>query len=183
MNGILSPSHRSADPPAGCSITFSLPVTMNTQEMAFLRECLDTGEVLVEEIQSDWLRYADRMYNRVARLFSESKERVKNHWFFRDSQRSYGRFRQYHEKVLRPYAAIWDEAMLAAVVWFVRQELGISRIYYHTFEPGNRMKHLTDDLPPKSLYTRLPRRFGFRETGTAPQFIRNTPYLKKSWRQ
>ncbi len=140
---------------------------------------LETGEVLVEEIQTDWLRDANRMYNRVTRLFSESKEQIKNHWLFYSRERSYGDFRQYHEKVLQPYAEIWDEAMLAAVLGFVRQELGIRRVYYHTFESGNRMKGITDTLPPRSLYTKLPRRFGFRETSTAPQFIRNTPYLKK----
>jgi hypothetical protein len=150
-----------------------------TMAWARLDVDLETGEVLVEEIQNDWLRYADGMYKRMTRLFSESKERVRNHWFFKDSGRSYGRFRQYHEEVLQPYAGIWDEAMLAATVQFVRQELGIRKIYYHTFESGNRLKYISEDLPPKSLYTKLPRRFGFQETDTAPQFIRNTRYLKK----
>ena len=140
---------------------------------------LDTGEVLVEEIQTDWLRYASSMYKWVTRVVAVSQERLKNYWFCRSQERSYGSFRQYHEKVLPPYAEVWDEAMLAAVIWFVRQELGIRRVYYHTFESGNRMKHITDELPPRSLYTKLPRRFGFRETDVAPQFICNTPYLKR----
>jgi hypothetical protein len=163
-------------------ITYCHPVNQDkdfTLAWARLDVDLDTGEVLVEEIQNDWLRYADEVYHRVTGLFRESKEQVKNHWFFRETKSSYGRFRQYYENVLQPHAAIWDEAMLAAVIQFVRHELGISRIYYHTFESGNRMKHIRKKRPPKSLYTRLPRRFGFRETGTAPRLIQNTRYLKK----
>jgi hypothetical protein len=102
-----------------------------------------------------------------------------DHWFFRDSGQLYGRFRQYHEKVLQPYAEIWDEAMLAATVQFVRQEPGIRKVYCHTFQSGNRLKHISENRPPESLYTRLPKRFGFRETDAAPQFIGNTRYLKK----
>ena len=61
--------------------------------------------------------------------------------------------------------------MLAATIWFLREEIGISRIYYHTHEYGAQLKRIRWGLPPRSLYTSLPRRFCFERTEEAPEFL------------
>ena len=60
---------------------------------------------------------------------------------------------------------------LAATLWFLRRELGIRRIFYHTFETGNWLKGLRDYKPPRSIYTDLPKQFCFQETYNPPSFI------------
>ena len=65
------------------------------------------------------------------------------------------------------------EAMLAAAIWFLRAGLGIHRVYMHTYEMGWRMKDMWwGGKGPRSIYSRLPRRFCFRETRHAPWFLR-----------
>jgi hypothetical protein len=66
---------------------------------------------------------------------------------------------------------LWDEAMLAAAVWFCRSQLGVRRIYYHTFEGSNLLKRMHGCPPPRSLYTTLPRRFCFERTDQPPQML------------
>ena len=66
---------------------------------------------------------------------------------------------------------MWDEAMLAATLWFLRVELGIRWIFYHTFETGNWLKDMIRSKPPRSLYTDLPKQFCFQETYNPPAFI------------
>jgi hypothetical protein len=65
----------------------------------------------------------------------------------------------------------WAEAMLAATIWFLREELGIKTIFYHTFDSGCRLKGIEDTLPPRSLYTVLPKKFCFEETDRLPGFL------------
>jgi len=117
---------------------------------------LDTGEGLIEEIQSDWVR--QQAYRSAARL----RDPDSRSWY------------DYVDRVLLPCARLWDEAMLSATIWFLCSELGLRRIFYHSFESGSRLKHIAWRKPPRSLYSRLPRRFCFRLTHNGPLFIRNT---------
>ena len=77
---------------------------------------------------------------------------------------------------LAPYARLWDEAMLTAAIRLLRDDLGVRRIYYHTFGGGVRLKRFGKDtwLPPRSLYTTLPRRFCFELTDQAPRFLQHS---------
>jgi hypothetical protein len=99
-----------------------------------------TGEALIEEVQSEW-------------------------W----DEMSFA--------PLDVYARLWDEAMLAASIRFLRDDLGVHRIYYHTFEGGLRLKRFDRYglQPPRSLYTDLPRRFCFEQTDQPPRFLRYGP--------
>jgi hypothetical protein len=76
---------------------------------------------------------------------------------------------------LAAYARLWDEAMLASSIRFLRDDLGVRRIYYHTFDGGLRLKRFDHEgyAPPRSLYTALPRRFCFGLTDQAPRFLRH----------
>ncbi|WP_020559684.1 hypothetical protein [Thiofilum flexile] len=136
------------------------------ETLAWARIDLDfaSDEALIEEIQSDWVRkscepYHDRIYG------SEAM--------------------QAYREALRPYARVWSEAILAAAVRFIRHELGIGKVFYNSFETGNKLKGLEreTDLPPRSLYTELPKKFCFEPTHKAPNFlqpVRFVNYLQRS---
>lgn len=145
-----------------------------------------TGELLVEEIQNDYLREVIAMYKRLQKLAAtkNAKAQLKNHWVFQYGGGNYDSYTKYYES-LKPMFKLWDEAILSAVIWFAKEELGISKIYYHTVESGSVMKRFEEGycLPPKSLYTKLPKRFGFELTEEAPQFLRNEQYLKRIFKK
>ena len=155
----------------------SHPVAQRGHTLAWARldVDLDTGEALIEEIQNDWLRNAKEMM----RLLEQN--RLRYLLYYGDTTPE--QLRLYYQQEVQPHERVWDEAILAAALWFIRKELGISRIYYHTFASGNVMKQLRGSYPPRSLYTKLPRRFGFQQTDEAPQFLRQDKYLKKTFRK
>ncbi len=169
---LLKPKHRDNHP---FRATYH-PVAQNnllTMAWARLDFDLDTGEVLIEEIQSDWIRSVTQ----AKRLMSKEPKRAKKHWLFYHINGSLDNFVEYAETVIKPYAKIWEEAVMSASLKFCKEELGIDTIYYHTYESGNKLKQCE---PPRSLYTTLPKRFGFELSKEAPQFIKDCFYLKKT---
>ncbi len=132
----------------------------------------ETGEFLIEEIQNDWIRNAQRHYKMLCR----EKKRFPNDL---TSFKSLSFIKKYLDEVLLSYSKMWEEAILSAAIWFAIKELGIYDIYFHSYEGGKLLKKCS---PPKSLYTKLPRRFGFRKTSKAPVFIQNCRYLRKTLR-
>ncbi|MBO6522284.1 MAG: hypothetical protein JJ971_00525 [Balneolaceae bacterium] len=152
-----------------------------TMSWARLDISLDTGEVLVEEIQNDWLRETRRMLELIEQ-WEESGRDYSDYWLM--ERTTLKKLRDYYTLFLKPYFKLWDEAMLCLVLQFCKEELGVERVWYHTFESGKHLKGYWEySLPPRSLYTRLPKRFGFIETEEAPGFIRKEPYLKKKLRR
>lgn len=126
---------------------------------------LDAGEALVEEVQSDWVRQAVAVQRVASRLTVDTmRQRF-------GVNADAARMQRYRDALLARHAALWDEAMLSATLFFLREELGIRRIYYHTPASGQWLKGIRDRLPPRSLYTDLPRRFCFRETDAFPGFL------------
>lgn len=126
---------------------------------------LDTGEALIEEIQTDWLRdaYQDGYY--YLDLPRWSRATIREKWRI-------VKFQTYLKSILQPYRKIWQEAVLAATIWFLKEEIGIRRIFYHTWSSGNFLKGLDDTwAPPVSLYTQLPRKFCFTQTQRIPGFL------------
>lgn len=113
----------------------------------------ERGEVLIEEVQSDWVREA---------VLSSAGGADQD-----------GCWQRYLQQWLRPYVKIWSEAMLAATIKFAREELAARRIFYYTFSTGNELKQLKYIRPPRSLYRELPRRFCFRQTHNGPLFLRD----------
>jgi len=140
----------------------------NTLAWVRLDMDFETGEVLIEEIQCDWIRtvkdavkYDDYDYGEY------SKEELET----------------YLNEVLSPYTKVWEEAMLAATIDFIRHELGINRIYYHSFEIGALLKHIKYSKPPRSLYTKLPKQFGFQKTPNGPNFLMREKRVQKLQRK
>jgi hypothetical protein len=141
--------------------------------LAWARLDLDfvTGEVLIEEIQSDLIRDLEYAYKRAVNESSTGPMRI--YWSRERLERN--RVASACHVVLQAQKKIWAEAMLAATLWFVHCELGFNTIYYHSFDTGRVMKKIPGTAPPKSLYTDLPEKFCFEVTRCAPQFIVENP--------
>jgi hypothetical protein len=131
---------------------------------------LDGGEALIEEIQSDWVREVHLLMRTLDTFASDDTRRTYlRKWYGSISLEG---VRRYAANVLPFHARYWSEAMLSAAIWFLNDELGVRRIYYHTFEGGNRLKNLPWYFtPPRSLYTDLPRRFCFETTTEPPRLL------------
>ncbi len=139
---------------------------------------LDSGEALIEEIQSDWVR---RVHHCLQCIRSGTTP-----WYMEWCKCSVEDFTTYAEKVLAPFYKLWSEAMMSAAIRFIYTELGISSIYYHTHETGQKIKQVKGGAPPHSLYTDLPRKFCFQITGEDPAFIENDRFFirkKRSLKQ
>lgn len=132
----------------------------------------DAGEVLVEEVQCDWVREA-RSTQRDAAAWLAADEPVCD-FYLRGTAAGW---LAYFDDVLAQYAAVWSECVLAAAIAFAYERLGLRRVYFHTFEGGNLMKRMRAK-PPRSLYADLPERFCFVETKRAPAALRRDGRVK-----
>lgn len=134
------------------------PVPNHTLAWARIDLSLDSGEALIEEIQTDWIRRGNQelIYyrNRLEDLSLSERRRL-----------------TYLECVLSPHVKMWREAILAAAIWFLYREIGLSKIYYHSYESGCRLKRIDQRRPPRSLYEELPRRFCFETWNGVPRFL------------
>ena len=126
-----------------------------------------TGEVLIEEIQSDLMRDLEAVYRVAKERPADCNGQFYLYGFMFDKAKAL----QYCEQLLATQRKLWSEAMLTAALWFVHRELGINRVYYHTFDTGNALKNIRSRKPPRSLYTDLPEQFCFQQTEEAPAFI------------
>jgi hypothetical protein len=134
---------------------------------------LEEGEALIEEIQSDWVRRAE-LFAWQLRNWIENGNPSDVHPHGEVDATAF-QLLVYFERVLSPHDDVWAEAMLSAALWFVREELRIHRIYYHSYRGGLLFKDLNEECgPPRSLYTTLPRRFCFSETKRAPASLRRS---------
>ena len=142
------------------------PVQCKTNNSSF-RETLawsridldfDTNEALIEEIQSDAVRVMHRRRRFVGRCLCRMCTYRKKYldWF-------------------ENYASAWQETMLMATIDFIRNELGISRIFMHTDRSGWRVKRINKNYrPPRSLYSTLPKKFAFNRVWNGPAFLIHT---------
>jgi len=138
--------------------------------MAWARLDIDTthGEVLIEEIQSDWIRDAEAASEDALRCLLAGGFAAPWSVFRCDALDIF----RYVEHVLGVHRRLWAEATLAASLWFLRERLGIRRISMHTHEGGCRVKRIAGRLrPPRSLYENVPRAFCFERVVGAPRFL------------
>lgn len=136
----------------------------NTLAWARIDFDLERNEALIEEIQSDWVR-------RVRACLSGIRKGI-TPWYLDYCNCKPERFELYIENVFAPFITLWAEAMLSAVIQFIRIELGIGNIYYHTHEAGKKLKKVHGGAPPRLLYSDLPRKFCFQLTDEDPTFIK-----------
>ena len=137
------------------------PVLRRSEEafrltLAWARLDLDfrTDEVLIEELQSDLVRVAE---------------------WRRRQHRDHGAVQAF----LAPYKALWQEAMLAATLAFIWNELGIRSVYYHEHRTGCALKRIDGATPPRSLYEQLPRQFCMQRANQAPKFLLADPFSRR----
>ena len=126
-----------------------------------------TDEVLIEEIQSDLVREVLDMHKRAVEAKQAGITRFYYAWLELDTATCL----EFTEKFLRLFKKTWQEAMLTAALHFAFDELGVSSIYYHSFNTGNQLKNIDTRKPPRSLYTELPKKFCFNKTNRAPSFL------------
>lgn len=159
---------------------FSHPVSkeagMHTLAWARIDLDLEEGEALIEEIQNDWIRLALKS----RQLFSNYRgcETRYKPAYIREVGSDLTSLTSYVDTVLQPHIDIWQEAMLMGALWYIKNEIGIQDIFYHTFDFGCRLKAINGRRPPRSLYTRLPEQFCFQKTERRPSFL-----LKKNTRK
>ena len=115
----------------------------------------DTNEALIEEVQSDGARYVMWWQKKCKKCACERcKKRMK------------------YIDWMHAYRTIWAEAMLCATIEFLEHELGIERIFMHTARSGWQVKKMDRDWhAPRSLYSDLPKKFAFKQTWAAPEFL------------
>ena len=145
---------------------YSHPIARNSMHtLAWSRLDIDLrrGEALIEELQTDWIRDALDARRRAIRA-SDTID-------FYGVEMQKDRVIRYVDSVLHRHQETWDEAMLSATIWFLRKELGVRTIFYHTYESGARLKGISVRLPPRSVYSRLPKRFCFKPTDERPAFL------------
>jgi hypothetical protein len=146
--------------------------------LAWVRLDVDTeaGEVLIEEVQCDWVRNS-RYFGEAAAGWLEAGEPA-SLAFESELGGTAPRVLSYLERTLAPYAALWAECALAAALAFVYERLALRRVFFHTYDSGRLMKGLRS-APPRSLYTDLPRQFCFLETDEPPRAFRRDKRVRE----
>ena len=155
------------------------PYFYDTLAWARIDVDFDLNQALIEEVQSDWVRYA--RYALWARRHRRHK-RDGRAWARKMSANVF-ELAHYVEHELAPYARQWQEAVLTAAIEFIRQELGISVLYYHSADTGAAVKRIDGELPPRSLYSELPRRLCFEPTWQAPHMVARFAEVRRRLRQ
>ncbi|TQV71807.1 hypothetical protein FKG94_19380 [Exilibacterium tricleocarpae] len=145
------------------------PISTRRLTLGWARIDLDlvTDEALIEEIQTDWLRQIHYL-SRECQMAARAGE---IHFDFFGTRVYVDRATDYLRE-LAEHSKLWHEALLNAAIGFLVDEVGIGRIYYHSFDTGAVLKGLRGDKPPKSLYSSLPRQFCFESVDQGPVFIR-----------
>ncbi len=153
------------------------PIHNSKSSVAWARIDLDfdAGEALIEEIQNDWLRKAYR-HNRLSkRAITLGMDKYQNYEGVFNSNNML----EYTTKVIKKYAKTWSETMMFSTIQFIKEELGIGKIFYHSVDTGRCLKNIAYQFPPTSIYKDLPRKFCFQETQQAPSFISSSNASKR----
>ncbi|PCJ51105.1 MAG: hypothetical protein COA74_01185 [Gammaproteobacteria bacterium] len=156
---------------------YAHPIHEKKSSLAWARIDLDfnSGEALIEEIQSDWLRKVTFHQKLAARVQSRGQDS----YFYRGTHYSCKNMIAYSSSILNRYSKLWSETMLFSTIRFIKEELGLSKIFYHTVDTGRHLKNLVWSLPPRSIYTDLPNRFCFEKVSREPEFILSERKIKK----
>ncbi len=155
----------------------SHPISQNRNTMAWSRLDFseDFSEVLIEEVQNDWLREAYDAYDFLSNPKNDS---------FYGYKFNKKLFDKYFTQLIKPLMSIWDEAILCATLEFLVEKIGVKHVFYYDYKTGSHLKALDKDYgPPKSLYTKLPKKFGFKQVTQAPQFISEDRFSYKKLRK
>jgi len=153
------------------------PVHKTKSSVAWSRIDFDfeTGEALIEEIQNDWLREVACQL----KISRKSISKGEHHYQYYGQKHNAEQMLKYAKDTLNRYSKTWSEVMLYATIEFIKNELGISKIYYHTTGTAKVLKNLQYSFPPISLYTDLPKKFCFSQVDDTPEFIAKEKKVKR----
>jgi hypothetical protein len=145
------------------------------ETLAWARIDLDFADdqALIEEVQSDWVPIAQISWRKV----SPTDDYLPTSIYIDGLEGDTTDIKTYFTQVLKPYSQIWQEALLTATITFIRDELGIHQIFYHSY---NTKTMLNNCQPPRDLYTQLPKKFCFQKTPEAPSFLQRFKGFRKS---
>ena len=115
---------------------------------------LARGIALIEEVQSDWIRFVGEEVDWMAEAQPRARE-------LRTLQ-------AYRARLVERYGREWSSVAMLAALIVLRDEIGVHEVYMHTADTGERLKACGG---PRSLYTRLPKSFGFRLVRDVPPFL------------
>ncbi|MEL7278852.1 MAG: hypothetical protein AAGK79_00740 [Pseudomonadota bacterium] len=134
--------------------------TSGRPTLAWARLDIDvkSGTALIEELQSDWLRFV----RRYVRDLTDARPRSR---VLRNTQ-------AYEAGLTAQYDKVWAKALLTHVLILLRDRLGLRDVFMHQPVPGAMLKSIDRRLPPRSLYTDLPKSFCFTPTRDVPDFLR-----------
>ncbi|HSF95732.1 MAG TPA: hypothetical protein VLA52_11965 [Thermohalobaculum sp.] len=153
FHACLGPRMRDEFEYHGHPISAGEPVTMAWVRIDFDRA---DGDALIEEVQSDWFRFA-REWGRTQRKRTRRSRRTTP-------------ADEYLQEVMPVYERGWERVSLLAALMFLAGA-GLRRVYLHETTAGARLKRIRWVKPPRSLYTDLPSRFCFEPTNDAPAFL------------
>lgn len=126
--------------------------------LAWARVDVEGETALIEEVQSDWLRFA--------------AARVRQMELYDPRSRHLKSLKTYEAGLRARYEKMWPKAMMTATLGILVDLLGVREIYMHTPEGGASLKRIHGRQPPVSLYTKLPKAFGLEPTDSAPAFLK-----------
>jgi hypothetical protein len=118
---------------------------------------LENRVLLIEELQCDWLRFASGLRRRLENTAAQTRE-ARNAL-------------AYEHELLTRYGKEWSRVLLLAVLVLARDEFDCRDEFLHRPETGAHLKAITGTAPPMSLYSALPKSFGFHETEEAPALL------------
>src|SRR5690606_19230765 len=88
----------------------------------------DTNEILIEEIQNDWLRRSERILQ-TAKTFLAKESSSFTGKLIDNSLANFDDLSYYVEVLLKPYRELWSELAMDCAIRFIRDELGVANIF------------------------------------------------------
>ena len=151
--------------------------TRNTLVWSRIDLDLESDTALIEEVQNDWLREASWLFEWAKQYLAANPGSRRRRWYetFSPEQAV-----EYFEKAVEPHLGGWSEAMLSAMVDFLLAEIGVRRIFYHSWKTGSKVKNCS---PPRSVYSTLPEKFCFRRVSKGPQFLYDDKSSRRKMRK
>ena len=119
--------------------------TANTLAWARIDLDLDRNEALIEEIQSDWVRRVNSAVEQPQLFLKRYQRHLSEPQSLPAPDAFKAAVQKYRDDILPKFAKDWQEITMAACLFFTFEELGLSRVYMHECETGNRLKGLEGD--------------------------------------
>lgn len=152
----------------------------NVITLAWARIDLDPlcSQALIEEVQTDWLREA-RYIKKACRTYKGRRLERRYMKYRSEKDARLEDILAYIDEVLPPYERVWQEALLAACLWVLVEQLGYRSVYMHSYDTGRVLKNCQ---PPRSLYSALPRKFCMQRVDYAPGMVMTESRAKRALR-